>query len=165
MEESLGLPKSLQSSRYTTQPVHDGSRFSSEENLLLTVTANSVLRNERSVIMSTASRNSSELGGASGSNFRYKQNLKSVAAEQARKARAENRAQLTQWDLRMLLFTRMVSLGYLFNTCVSGPAQWIVYVAFSLFFLTFAIISCYLTIRLRTEHENKIQFYQHIAYA
>ena len=30
------------------------------------------------------------------------------------------RAELTQWDLRMLLFSRIASLGYLFNICVSG---------------------------------------------
>ena len=65
----------------------------------------------------------------------------------------------------MLLFTRMVSLGYLFNICVSGAAQWCVNISFSVFFLIMATISCYLTIRLRSEHENKIQYYQHIAYA
>ena len=56
----------------------------------------------------------------------------------------------------MLLFTRMVSLGYLFNICVSGTAQWCVNICFSVFFLVMATISCYLTIRLRSEHENKI---------
>ena len=87
-------------------------------------------------------------------------------AQQLREADArERRAQLTQWDLRMLLFTRIVSLGYLFTLCVNKVGQWTLNISFSITLLLLAAYSCYLTIRLRGIHDNKIQYYQHMAYA
>ena len=65
----------------------------------------------------------------------------------------------------MLLFTRLVSLGYLFNICVSDPMQWLVTIIFSIVLVTLTGYSCYLTIRLRGKHDNKIQYYQHMSYA
>ena len=59
----------------------------------------------------------------------------------------------------MLLFTRLVSLGYLFNICVSGPTQWLITTVFSVALVALTAYSCYLTIRLRSKHENKIQYY------
>ena len=68
----------------------------------------------------------------------------------------ERRAQLTQWDLRMLLFTRIASLGYLFNICVSGLDEWLLQVLFSIGLILLTCYSCYVTIRLRSKHDNKI---------
>ena len=68
----------------------------------------------------------------------------------------ERSAQLTQWDLRMLLFTRIASVGYLFNICYSGATQWILNLAFSAFMVILTTYSCYVTIRLRRKHDNKI---------
>lgn len=59
----------------------------------------------------------------------------------------------------MLLFTRLVSLGYLFNMCVSGALQWTVMTLFSMVLVLLTTYSCYLTIRLRGKHDNKIQYY------
>lgn len=56
----------------------------------------------------------------------------------------------------MLLFTRLVSLGYLFNICVSGKAQWSINTVFSITLVLLTAYSCYLTIRLRGKHDNKI---------
>ena len=65
----------------------------------------------------------------------------------------------------MLLFTRIASVGYLFNICYSGTAFWILNLTFSAFMVVLTIYSCYVTIRLRMKHDNKIQYYQHMAYA
>ena len=65
----------------------------------------------------------------------------------------------------MLLFTRLASLGYLFNICISGPTQWSITTIFSILLVILTAYSCYLTIRLRSKHDNKIQYYQHMAYA
>lgn len=65
----------------------------------------------------------------------------------------------------MLLFTRIASVGYLFNICYSGATQWILNLTFSAFMVILTIYSCYVTIRLRRKHDNKIQYYQHMAYA
>lgn len=66
---------------------------------------------------------------------------------------------MSQWDLRMLLFTRIVSLGYLFNMCISGSVQWTLNVLFSVTLILLTTYSCYLTIRLRGNHDGKLMFY------
>ena len=66
---------------------------------------------------------------------------------------------MSQWDIRMLLFTRIVSLGYLFSLCTNGTVQWSLYTVLSIVLLVLAAYSCYLTIRLRAKHENKIQYF------
>ena len=62
----------------------------------------------------------------------------------------------------MLFFTRIVSLGYLYDMCV---ISWPLEIVFSLILVALTVYSCYLTIILRGIHDGKIQFYQHIAYA
>lgn len=64
----------------------------------------------------------------------------------------------------MLLFTRIASLGYLFNICVNQK-QWYLQITFSVTLMILTAYSCFVTISLRGKHDNKIQFYQHMAYA
>ena len=52
--------------------------------------------------------------------FTSEKMLQKPALKQSSVDTTERRAQLTQWDLSMLLFSRIASLGYLFNICVSG---------------------------------------------
>lgn len=68
----------------------------------------------------------------------------------------ERRAQLSQYDLIMLLFTRIAGLSYLFTICVSGQQEWLLQVLFSIALILLTTYSCYVTIRLRSKHDNKI---------
>ena len=62
---------------------------------------------------------------------------------------------LSQNELTMLLFTRIVGLGYLFNLIVY-EGQWAVAVLFSAAIILLTSYSCYLTIELRDSHQNAI---------
>lgn len=66
---------------------------------------------------------------------------------------------LTQNELTMLLFTRIVGLGYLFNLVITGWWEWTLSVAFSLTLIVLTSYSCYITIVLRARHDNAIQYY------
>lgn len=65
----------------------------------------------------------------------------------------------------MLLFTRIVGLGFLFNFCLEGFWAWVALIVMSLFFASCTGYSCYLTIMLRSLHQNSLQLFQHLAYA
>ena len=65
----------------------------------------------------------------------------------------------------MLLFTRIVGLGYLFNFVIVGTVQWTIAGLYSIFLILVTTYSCYLTIALRNKHENALIYYQHMAYA
>lgn len=66
---------------------------------------------------------------------------------------------LTQNELTMLLFTRIVGLGYLFNLVLTGAVQWTIFIVGSLTLITLTGYSCFLTIVLRARHDNAIQYY------
>ena len=65
----------------------------------------------------------------------------------------------------MLLFTRIVGLGYLFNFVILGAWIWTASLLFSIVLIVLTTYSCYLTIILRAKHENALMYYQHMAYA
>ena len=72
---------------------------------------------------------------------------------------------LSQWELTMLLFVRIVSLGYLYNFLILGNTQWVLAAFYTLFLIVIISYSCFLTLALRNRHDNALIYYQHMAYA
>ena len=67
--------------------------------------------------------------------------------------------------LTMLLFVRIVSLGYLYNFLILGNTQWVLAAFYTLFLIVIISYSCFLTLALRNRHDNALIYYQHMAYA